>query len=151
MILQICKHPDPILRIKCEPVEKFGQPLHDIVRDMADTLYSSSGIGLAANQMGILKQVIVIDLKQPSYQQGLLVLVNPKITSTQGKMSIEEGCLSVPNVYATIERANLITIEALDQHQRPMKIQTSHLLSVVIQHEIDHLHGKLFIDNIKQA
>lgn len=147
-ILEICKHPNPILRTRCEPVKIFGNGLHSLIKDMAETLYSTPGIGLAANQVGVCEQVIVIDLQRPDYQHGLIVLVNPQIVNVQGIVALEEGCLSVPGVSATIERYNLITVTAFDQRQYPIKIQTSHLLSVVIQHEMDHLIGKLFIDKI---
>ena len=147
-LLEICTYPDPILRTKASPVSVFDEELRRLIADMAETMYHAPGIGLAANQVGRAEQVLVIDLQKPEYEQGLIVLINPEIVAGDGEVSYEEGCLSVPEFFATVKRSNEVTVRALDEHQNPVEIHATGLLAIALQHEMDHLNGRLFIDRI---
>lgn len=147
-LLSICTYPDPVLRKKASPVDAVDREIRKLVDDMAETMYGAPGIGLAANQVGKPQQVIVVDLQRPEYEGGLLVLVNPKIIAASGETTYEEGCLSVPEFFSNVKRYSEITVRALDQHSKPVELNASGLLAVVLQHEIDHLEGRLFIDHL---
>lgn len=147
-LLSICTYPDPVLRKKATPVEDLDREIRKLIDDMAETMYGAPGIGLAANQVGKKQQVIVVDLQRPEYEGGLLVLVNPKIIAASGEITYEEGCLSVPEFFSHVKRYSDITVRALDQHAKPIELNASGLLAVVLQHEIDHLEGRLFIDHL---
>jgi peptide deformylase len=147
-LLDVCTYPDPILRAKTSRVRAFDRNLAQLIQDMAETMYDAPGIGLAANQVGQSQQVLVIDLQRPDYEHGLIVLINPEIVAAEGEITYEEGCLSVPEFYATVKRCDQITVRGFDEHQNPVEIQASGLLAIALQHEIDHLNGKLFIDRI---
>ncbi len=147
-LLEICTYPDPILRTEASPVSVFDEELRRLVADMAETMYHAPGIGLAANQVGRAEQVLVIDLQKPEYEQGLIVLINPEIVAADGEVTYEEGCLSVPEFFATVKRSNEVTVRALDEHWNPVEIQATGLLAIALQHEMDHLNGRLFIDRI---
>lgn len=147
-LLNICTYPDPILRTRTAPVRVFDRELSKLVEDMAETMYHAPGIGLAANQVGRSQQVLVIDLQKPDYEQGLIVLINPEIVAAGGEITYEEGCLSVPEFFATVKRHQEVTVRGVDEHQHPVEIQASGLLAIALQHEMDHLNGKLFIDRI---
>jgi peptide deformylase len=146
--LNICTYPDQVLRVKASPVRTFDRNLSKLIEDMAETMYNAPGIGLAANQVGQPIQVLVVDLQKPDYEQGLIVLVNPQIVAAEGEVSYEEGCLSVPEFFATIKRYDRVTVRAIDKHGNPVEIQASGLLAIALQHEMDHLNGKLIIDRI---
>lgn len=146
--VQICTYPDPILKQKAEPIEKVDLEICRLIDDMAETMYEAPGIGLAANQVGKALRLLVVDLQRPEYEHGLIVLVNPEIVSASGETSFEEGCLSVPEYFATVKRAEEVTVCGLDQHGKSVQIEASGLLAVVLQHEIDHLEGKLFVDRL---
>ena len=145
-LLLIKTYPQKILRCKSIPVTKIDDKIHKLIYDMKDTMYNACGIGLAANQVGQLLQIIIIDI---SYEENPLVLINPKIITTNGKVSYKEGCLSIPNHFYYVNRYNQVTVEALDINENPINIEASGLLAIVLQHEIDHLHGKLFIDYLE--
>lgn len=147
-LLDICTYPDPILRTRTAPVRVFDRELSKLIEDMAETMYHAPGIGLAANQVGQSQQVLVIDLQRPDYEQGLIVLINPEIVTAEGEITYEEGCLSVPEFFATVKRCNQVTVRGVNEHQNPVEIQASGLLAIALQHEMDHLNGKLFIDRI---
>jgi peptide deformylase len=147
-LLRICTYPDQILRVKASPVGTFDRSLCKLIEDMAETMYNAPGIGLAANQVGKSQRVLVIDLQRPECEQGLIVLVNPQIVAADGEITYEEGCLSVPEFFATVKRFDQVTVRGFDEHQNLLEIQASGLLSIALQHEIDHLDGKLFIDRI---
>jgi peptide deformylase len=147
-LLHICTYPDHILRVKASPVTIFDWNLCKLVEDMAETMYDAPGIGLAANQVGKPQQVLVIDLQKPDYEHGLIVLINPQIVATEGEIAYEEGCLSVPEFFAMVKRFNQITVRGVDEHEKPVEIQASGLLAIALQHEMDHLNGKLFVDRI---
>jgi peptide deformylase len=147
-LLDICTYPDQILRVKASPVKAFDGSLCKLIEDMAETMYNAPGIGLAANQIGISQRVLVIDLQRPDCEQGLIVLVNPQIVAAEGEIVYEEGCLSVPEFFSNVKRFNQVTVRGFDEHQNPVEIQASGLLAIALQHEMDHLDGKLFIDRI---
>ena len=143
-ILDILHYPDKRLRTVAKPVEKVDDSIKKLVADMFETMYIAPGIGLAATQVNVHQQVIVIDIS-PEMDQPLC-LINPEIIAEEGKESCDEGCLSVPEVYETVERSENITVKALDQNGDEYTLQASELLAVCIQHEMDHLKGKLFVD-----
>jgi peptide deformylase len=143
-ILEILHFPDPRLRKTAEPVVEVDDEIRKIVDDMFETMYDAPGIGLAANQVNIQKQIIVIDVSQEKNEP--LCLINPEIIERDGEEEMEEGCLSVPGVYETVQRAQHIRVRALDRDGNPFELEDDDLLAVCIQHEMDHLRGKLFVD-----
>ena len=143
-LLEILHFPDQRLRTKAIPVEQVDKEIQQIVEDMFETMYDAPGIGLAATQVNIHQQIVVIDISEQKDQP--LCLINPKIVQSEGVEKSEEGCLSVPAYYADVQRAEMITVEALDQQGEAFELQANELLAVCIQHELDHLQGKLFID-----
>lgn len=132
---------ETVLRKKAKPVTKVTEQHRQILSQMAKAMYDDSGIGLAAPQVGLSTQLIVVDIGE-----GLYKLVNPKIIRKQGKQSISEGCLSVPGVCIKVKRAKKVLVQALDENGRPQEIEACDLFACVLQHEIDHLKGKLIID-----
>ena len=143
-LLQILHFPDPRLRLKAEPVETVDDEIRRIVDDMFETMYAAPGIGLAATQVNIQKRIIVIDVSEDKDQP--LCLINPEILERDGEEEMEEGCLSVPGFYEKVQRARHVKVRALDRDGQPFEIEDDGLLAVCIQHEIDHLDGKLFVD-----
>lgn len=146
--LDILHYPDPRLRKQAEPVEKVDDELRTLIEDMFETMYAAPGIGLAATQVDIHKQIIVIDISEEKNQP--LCLINPMILQAEGQEEYEEGCLSVPGVYETVERAENIDIRALDRQGEAFEMHASGLLAICIQHEMDHLKGKLFVDYLSR-
>jgi peptide deformylase len=142
--LNVLRYPDARLHKAAAPVTVFDEPLKKLVRDMAETMYAAPGIGLAASQVDVHKQVIVIDVSER--QDSLVVLVNPEIVEASGVSDIEEGCLSVPGVYDVVERAERVKVRAFDQNGNPFTLEAQGLLAVCIQHEMDHLKGKVFVE-----
>ncbi len=147
-IRQILHYPDPRLRRFAEAVEQVDDQIRALIDDLANTMYQAPGIGLAAPQINVAKRVIVIDAS--ATKSELLVLVNPEIIDRQGEQTLEEGCLSVPGIYDTVTRAERIKVRALDRHGKVFELETSELLATCIQHEIDHLEGKLFVDYLSR-
>ena len=146
---KILIYPDRRLRQISEAVTKFDEDLEALVRDMADTMYDAPGIGLAAVQIDVAKRVVIMDLSEARDQ--LQVFINPEITDLdQGVVEIEEGCLSVPGIYATVERAGSVKINAVDIKGIPFEIEADEMLSICIQHEVDHLNGKVFVDYLSR-
>jgi peptide deformylase len=143
-LLEILHFPDPRLRIQAQPVKQVDNKIRQIVADMFATMYEAPGIGLAATQVNIHQQIIVIDLS--TEQDQPLCLINPRIISSEGVASTEEGCLSVPGIFESVERADQIIVQALNPQGESFNLTTEGLLSICIQHEIDHLQGKLFVD-----
>ncbi|MCO7226569.1 peptide deformylase [Pleionea sp. CnH1-48] len=143
-ILEILEYPDPRLRTKAKPITQFDDALQAKIDDMFETMYQASGIGLAATQVDIHEQLIVMDLSEE--KNDPLVLINLKITEKRGFEELDEGCLSFPGVYAKVQRANEVTIEAQDRQGQTFTLDASGLKAVCIQHEMDHLEGKLFVD-----
>jgi len=147
-ILTILKFPHPLLREKAQPVTDFGTELAQLAADMADTMYLAPGVGLAANQVGVTRQVLVYDPEPNPEVRAYQVLINPKIVTAEGEDYGEEGCLSVREYCAEVKRAWQITVEAQDLNGHPLVIVAEDFPARVLQHEIDHLHGVLFIDRI---
>jgi peptide deformylase len=146
--LEIYTHPDPVLRKRAAAVQKIDRQIRKLIDDMAETMYDAPGVGLAANQVGKPVRLAVIDLRKPEHENGLIVLVNPRIVASKGEIVFEEGCLSVPDYFAEIKRFNEVTVQGLDQNEKLIEIEATGLLAVVLQHEIDHLDGKLFVDHM---
>lgn len=145
-ILQILTFPDPRLREHARAVGVVDDGIRRIVDDMFETMYAAPGIGLAAIQVGIPKRIVVIDVSEA--HDAPLCLINPEILSRAGEEQMDEGCLSVPGFYETVTRAEQVRVRALDRDGNPFELETDGLLAVCIQHEIDHLDGKLFVDYI---
>lgn len=143
-LLKILQYPDERLHTIAATVPEVTDEVRTLVGDMAETMYAAPGIGLAATQVNIHLRVIVIDISETHDQ--LLVLINPRITSRSGESDYEEGCLSVPGVFGKVPRAERITVEALDQNGEPFVLDADGLLAVCIQHEMDHLLGKVFVE-----
>lgn len=142
--LTILEYPNPRLRLEAKPVDKFDDNLQQIIDDMFETMYAAPGIGLAATQVDVQLQIVTMDLSDDKSEP--IVLINPEVIEKRGIEEMEEGCLSFPGVYVRVERANEVHIKALDRHGEPFEIDTDGLLAVCIQHELDHLAGKLFVD-----
>lgn len=143
-ILNILSYPDPRLYKIAAPVDTVDDNLRRLVADMAETMYAAPGIGLAATQVDVHKQLIVIDTSED--KSDLQVFINPKILNSCGSQNYEEGCLSVPGVYESVTRAERITVEALNIHGEKFTLEAEGLLAVCIQHEMDHLLGKVFVE-----
>jgi peptide deformylase len=145
-LLNILRYPDARLHKVAAPVTVFDVALKKLVADMAETMYAAPGIGLAATQVDIHKQVIVVDVSER--RDSLVVLVNPEIVDAHGVSDIEEGCLSVPGIYELVERAERVKVRAFDQNGNAFTLEAQGLLSVCIQHEMDHLKGKVFVEHL---
>ncbi|KAA0873780.1 peptide deformylase [Nitrincola tapanii] len=152
-LLTILEFPDPRLRTIAEPVEQVDDEIRQLIDDMFETMYDAPGIGLAATQVNVHKQVIVIDLSEDRSEP--LVLINPKVTLLADELEeMQEGCLSVPGFYETVERPNRIRVECLNRQGETQIFEAEGLLAVCVQHEMDHLNGKLFVDylsNLKRT
>jgi peptide deformylase len=147
-LLNILRYPDARLHKVAAPVTVFDDALKRLVVDMAETMYAAPGIGLAATQVDVHKQIIVVDVSER--RDSLVVLVNPEILEATGVSDIEEGCLSVPGIYELVERAERVKVRAFDQNGNPFTLEAQGLLAVCIQHEMDHLKGKVFVENLSQ-
>ncbi len=143
-ILEIKEYGEPVLREKALTVEKITPEILSLIKDMAETMYSDSGVGLAAPQVGVSKQIITID----GEKDGLIVLINPMIVKCEGEVMEEEGCLSIPGIYSQIKRSLKVTVKALNENGDPVEIIKEGLTARALQHEIDHLDGILFIDRV---
>ncbi|MCU7795887.1 MAG: peptide deformylase [Candidatus Thiodiazotropha sp. (ex Myrtea spinifera)] len=143
-ILDILHFPDPRLRNKAKPVAEVDDSIRRLIDDMLETMYEAPGIGLAATQVNVAKRLVVIDLSEDKNEP--LCLINPEIIEKDGIEQMEEGCLSVPGIYEKVTRANHIRVRALDRDGHPFEMEAEDLLAVCIQHELDHLEGKLFVD-----
>ena len=144
MVLDILEYPDPRLRKIAASVPAVGADIQKLVRDMAETMYDAPGVGLAATQVNVHKRVIVIDVSEA--RDELRVFINPEIVSAEGEAECEEGCLSVPGYYDKVVRAEQITVRALNERGEAFELSTGGMLAVCIQHEMDHLVGKVFVD-----
>lgn len=147
-LLNIIHYPDPRLYTVAKPVAEVDENIRRLVRDMAETMYAAPGIGLAATQVDVHQQIIVMDLSES--KNALQVFINPRITKAEGSQDYEEGCLSVPGIYETVTRPENITVEALDKDGNPFKLNAHGLLAVCIQHEMDHLKGKVFVEYLSK-
>jgi peptide deformylase len=147
-ILNILRYPDARLHKVAIPITVFDAGLKKLVADMTETMYAAPGIGLAATQIDVHKQVIVVDVSER--RDSLVVLVNPEIVEATGDSDIEEGCLSVPGIYELVARAERVKVRAHDQNGNAFTLEAQGLLAVCIQHEMDHLKGKVFVENLSQ-
>lgn len=147
-LLNILRYPDARLHKQAAPVTVFDEGLKRLVADMAETMYAAPGIGLAATQVDVHKQVIVVDVSER--RDSLVVLVNPEIVEAIGESDIEEGCLSVPGIYELVPRAERVRVRAYDQNGKAFTLEAQGLLAVCIQHEMDHLKGKVFLEYLSQ-
>ncbi len=147
-LLPILRYPDARLRKVAQPVERVDDDIRRLIDDMFETMYDAPGIGLAAIQVDEPIQLLVADVSEKKDQP--LVLINPEILSRSGEEEMEEGCLSVPGIYEPVRRASEITVRALDRDGRSFELEASGLLAVCIQHEMDHLQGKLFVDYLSE-
>ena len=148
MILNILKYPDKRLRTIAKPVVRVDETIKQQVKDMFETMYEATGIGLAATQVNFHQRIIVIDISD-KYNEPIC-LINPEIIEESGEIQCEEGCLSVPDYYEIVVRANDIKVKALNQNGESFELEASEMLSVCIQHEIDHLNGILFVDHLSK-
>lgn len=149
-LLNILRYPDERLHKVAVPVtaQELDGKLAQFIDDMAQTMYEAPGIGLAATQVDVHKQIIVIDISES--RDALQVFINPEIISLSGTIQWEEGCLSVPGIYEEIERAEKIVVRALDRHGKSFELEAQDLLAVCIQHEVDHLKGKVFVEKLSR-
>ncbi len=143
-LLKILEYPDPRLRNKAVPISDFGDSLQQQIDSMFETMYAAPGIGLAATQVDIHKQLFVLDTSEN--KDLPIVFINPEIMELRGVEEMEEGCLSFPGIYVNVERAESLTIKAFDREGKEFSMEADELLAVCIQHELDHLQGKLFVD-----
>lgn len=149
-LLEIRKFPDPVLSQVASPVKNITAATLKLINDMLDTMYAAPGVGLAAPQVGMSQRVIVLDVDHENPHKQLYKLINPVVTRAEGEVVWEEGCLSVVDFTAEVKRAAQVEVVALDENENELKIEAEGLLAVALQHEIDHLDGKLFIDRISR-
>ncbi len=147
-LLEILRYPDSRLRNRAKPIDTIDAETRQLVDDMFETMYKASGIGLAATQVNSTKRLLVLDLSEN--HDDPLCLINPEILSKEGEAKEEEGCLSVPGIYEPVKRATHIRVKALDRDGNPIELELEGLPAVCVQHEIDHLDGKLFIDHLSR-
>ncbi len=147
-VREIRKYPDKVLKQKASPVATIDQDLQDLIDDMIETMYAAPGVGLAAPQVGVSKRLAVIDVSTKGAEMPLLVLINPVILQREGSIEFEEGCLSLPEYTAKMERAEKVTVRTVDRRGKEMEMEAEGLLAIALQHEIDHLDGILLIDRI---
>ena len=147
-IKEILKHPNPTLRKKSKKVTEFDEKLHELVEDMAQTMYDAPGAGLAAPQIGVLQKVVVMDVSPKEEKNQLIVMVNPEILHGEGTQADEEGCLSVVDFTAKVKRFNKITVRTQNMEGQENEFEAEGWFARVIQHELDHLNGVLFIDHL---
>jgi peptide deformylase len=146
--LTILTYPDPRLHTVAKPVTAVDDRIRRLIDDMAETMYEAPGIGLAATQVNVHERVIVIDISEERNQ--LIALINPEIIAAEGKELAEEGCLSVPGIYDKVERAEKVTVKALDRNGQSFTLDADGLLAICVQHEMDHLQGKVFVEYLSQ-
>ncbi|BCO10451.1 peptide deformylase [Desulfolithobacter dissulfuricans] len=147
-VLKILKYPDPILRQKAKKITVFDDKLKKLAANMGETMYDAPGVGLAANQIGVLQQIIVVDVSKEENEKKYIVLINPVISNGEGEVVDEEGCLSVLDYTSRVRRFRKIHVSAQDLDGKPLEFDAEDRFARIIQHEVDHLHGKLFIDRI---
>lgn len=147
-ILEILQYPDPRLNTPAQRVEKIDASTRKLIDDMVETMYAAPGIGLAATQVNVHQQILVIDVSED--RSDLRVFINPEITRREGMAVNQEGCLSVPGIYDNVERADSVTVTALDRNGSRFTLNASGLLATCIQHEMDHLQGKVFVEHLSE-
>jgi len=149
-VLEILKYPNPKLKKKSQPVEKIDPSLRQLVQNLVETLYAAPGVGLAAPQVGYLLRLVVIDVTPVNQPKNLMVLINPEIISSEGECTWEEGCLSVPDFNEEVKRKKKVVVRCQNLEGETVEVEGNDLLSIVLQHEIDHLDGILFVDHLSQ-
>lgn len=149
-VLQILHFPHPILKKKAKSVEKIDETIRQLVRDMTETMYAAPGVGLAAPQVGHSLRVAVLDLNRAVQPKGLIVLINPEIVASEGECTWDEGCLSIPEYNEEVKRKKKVVVRYTDLEGKPQETIGEELLAIVLQHEIDHLDGILFIDRLSR-
>lgn len=147
-LLTILRYPDPRLHKVAAKVTQVDDNIRKLIKDMAETMYAAPGIGLAATQVDVHKRLIVVDISETRDQ--LKVLINPQLLAASGEADCEEGCLSVPGVYEKVRRAEYVKISAMDQNGQPFTLDAEGLLAVCIQHEMDHLEGRVFVEHLSR-
>lgn len=147
-MIEIVTYPDPVLKRKAELVENIDGNIQNLIDTMSKLMYQSSGIGLAANQVGVEKRVIMFDINYKEKGEDLTVLINPKIILAEDKIEFEEGCLSVPDFQGKITRKKYVQVQGVDRHGKSIDIEAEDLAAICIQHEIDHLNGTLILDHV---
>ncbi len=148
-LLEIVTYPDERLKKAAQPVERVDDEIKKLVDDMAETMYAAPGVGLAGNQVGVLKKVVVLDVDYPDGKPNLIVLINPEIVEKEGALTWEEGCLSLPGINEEVQRYAKVKVRALNLDGEPFEIQSEgDVLAVALQHEIDHLDGVVLIDRL---
>ena len=147
-ILNIRTLPDPVLRQKARRVTRFDGALQKLIEDMVDTMRYANGVGLAANQVGILQRVVVIEIPE---EEEVRVLINPEITRREGERTVDEGCLSIPGYRGELMRSEKVRVRALDRDGKPVRIKAEGLLAQALEHETDHINGKLYIDHLESS
>jgi peptide deformylase len=147
-ILEILQYPDPRLNVPAQLVEKIDAATRKLVDDMTETMYAAPGVGLAATQVDVHRQIIIIDVSED--RGDLRVFINPEITRREGVALNQEGCLSVPGIYDNVERAESVTVTALDRNGSRFTLNASGLLAACIQHEMDHLQGRVFVELLSE-
>ncbi|MDZ4202995.1 MAG: peptide deformylase [Gallionella sp.] len=147
-ILKILQYPDERLHKVAAKVDQVGESVRRLIRDMAETMYDAPGVGLAATQVDVHLQVVVVDISEARDQ--LMVFINPEIIASSGEEECEEGCLSVPGIYETVQRAERVTVRALNEKGESFTLEADGFMAVCIQHEIDHLRGKVFVEHLSQ-
>jgi peptide deformylase len=148
MVREILIWPDPILKKKASPVGEVNESIRALVNDLFETMYAADGVGLAAPQIGVLKNIIVLDTTPRQPESKPYAMINPQIVSLEGKMVYTEGCLSIPGEAEEVERAAKVTVKFLDPEGKPQTLEAEGLLAVAIQHETDHLNGTMFVDHL---
>jgi peptide deformylase len=151
-VRHILQYPNPVLKKRAAPVTRIGGDIVQLVEDMAETMYGAPGVGLAAPQVGVGERVIVLDVREENEEPGkrLLKLINPEIAEREGEIVWEEGCLSVPDLTAPVTRARRVLVRGWTPEEQEIQVEAEDLLAVVLQHEIDHLDGKLFLDHLSR-
>jgi peptide deformylase len=149
-ILEILKYPEPILSKVAAPVKNFNSKTVALINDMLETMYAAPGVGLAAPQVGVSQRIVVLDIDHENPGKQIYKLINPAVVRAEGEVVWEEGCLSVVDYTAEVRRAAQVEVVGFDENEKPVKIEADGLLAVALQHEIDHLDGKLFIDRISR-
>lgn len=148
-VLPIRKYGDPVLRVATKPVTEFNPQLWKLINDMTDTMYAAPGVGLAANQVGVSQQLMIIDLSVGEEPEGLMVFVNPEIVDPEGEITEEEGCLSIPDFVEIVTRPEKLKCLYLDQHGERKEMLAEGLMARAICHEVDHLKGTLYVDHLR--
>lgn len=147
-LLEIAVYPEEVLRQRTAPVDEVDDEIRRLIDDMAETMYTAPGVGLAANQVRVLKRVLVIDVDHPEGQPNLIAMVNPEIIERSGEITWEEGCLSFPGINIEVPRSAKLKVRALDRDGEPFELEAENLLAVAIQHEMDHLDGVTLADKV---